>query len=228
MEKAYFNWSSGKDSAFALYKALKSEIFDIGFLLTIIKKDGSKIAMHEIGIDLLKRQAESIGIPLTVLELDVTASPDEYKKSMEKQMEKFKEEQINTALFGDIYLQDLKEQRIANCKRQGMQAEFPLWQSNTDKLLKEFISLGFKSIVTCVDGSVLDESFVGRVIDESFLNDLPDGVDVCGENGEYHSFVFDGPIFRNPVEFEIVQRYHIDYPDETNTLQNRYWYLELR
>lgn len=109
-----------------------------------------------------------------------------------------------------------------------MQAEFPLWQSNTDELLKEFISLGFKSIVTCVDGSVLDESFVGRVIDESFLNDLPDGVDVCGENGEYHSFVFDGPIFCNPVEFEIVQRYHIDYPDETNILQNRHWYLELR
>ena len=228
MKKAYFNWSSGKDSALALYKVLKSGIFYICSLLTIIKKDGSKIAMHEIGIDLLRRQAESIGIPLMVFELDVTASPDEYKKSMEKQMVKFKEEHINTALFGDIYLQDLRDQRTANCKQQGMQAEFPLWQSNTDELLKEFISLGFKSIVTCVDGSVLDESFVGRVIDESFLNDLPDGVDVCGENGEYHSFVFDGPIFCNPVEFEIVQRYHIDYPDETNILQNRHWYLELR
>ena len=96
MKKAYFNWSSGKDSALALYKALKSGIFDICSLLTIIKKDGSKIAMHEIGIDLLRRQAESIGIPLMVFELDVTASPDEYKKSMEKQMVKFKEEHINT------------------------------------------------------------------------------------------------------------------------------------
>ena len=228
MKKAYFNWSSGKDSAFALYKALNSGVYDIQSLFSVIKKDGSKIAMHEIGIDLLKRQAESIGIPLTVLELDVTASPDEYKKSMEIQMEKFKENQINTALFGDIYLQNLRDQRIENCKQQGMEAEFPLWKIDTDELLKEFISLGFKSIVTCVDGSVLDESFVGRVIDESFLNDLPDGVDVCGENGEYHSFVFDGPIFRNPVEFEIAKRYHKDYPDETNTLQNRYWYLELR
>ena len=87
---------------------------------------------------------------------------------------------------------------------------------------------GFKSIVTCVDGSMLDESFVGRVIDESFLNDLPDYVDICGENGEYHSFVFDGPIFRKPVEFEIVSRYYRDYPNETNTMLNRYWYLELR
>ncbi len=228
MKKAYFNWSSGKDSAFALYKALKSEIYDIRCLFTVIKRDGSKIAMHEIGMELLKRQAEAIGIPLTVLELDVTASPNEYKMSMEMQMEKFKKEQISTALFGDIYLQELRDKRIANCKKQGMQAEFPLWKINTDELLKEFISLGFKSIVTCVDGSVLDESFVGRIIDESFLNDLPDGVDICGENGEYHSFVFDGPIFCNPVEFEIVQRYHKDYPDETNTLQNRYWYLELR
>lgn len=228
MKKAYFNWSSGKDSAFALYKALKSEIYDIRCLFTVIKRDGSKIAMHEIGMELLKRQAEAIGIPLTVLELDVTSSPNEYKMSMEMQMEKFKKEQISTALFGDIYLQELRDKRIANCKKQGMQAEFPLWKINTDELLKEFISLGFKSIVTCVDGSVLDESFVGRIIDESFLNDLPDSVDICGENGEYHSFVFDGPIFCNPVEFEIVQRYHKDYPDETNTLQNRYWYLELR
>lgn len=228
MKKAYLNWSSGKDSALALYKALKSGIYDVQTLFTIIKKEGSKIAMHEIGIDLLKRQAESIGIPLTVLEFDLTASSDEYKKSMEMQMTKFKKDQINMALFGDLYLQDLRNQRIANCKQQSIQAAFPLWGSNPNELLRSFISLGFKSIVTCVDGSVLDKSFVGRVIDESFLRDLPHGVDVCGENGEYHSFVYDGPIFRNPVKFEIVRRYYIDYPDETNTQQNRYWYLELK
>lgn len=227
MKKAYFNWSSGKDSALALYKAMQSGIYDIQSLFTIIKKNGSKIAMHEIGIDLLKRQAKSIGIPLTILELDLTASSDEYKKLMKMYMEKFKEGQINTALFGDLYLQELRNQRVENCKQQGIQAEFPLWNSNPDELMREFIALGFKSIVTCVDGAVLDESFVGRVIDESFLRDLPDGVDICGENGEYHSFVFDGPIFSNPVEFKIVKRYYIDYPNETNTRQNRYWYLEL-
>lgn len=206
---------------------MKSGIYDIQSLFTIIKKNDSKIAMHEIGIDLLKRQAESIGIPLTVLEFEPTASPDEYKKSIKMYLEKFKEEQINTALFGDLYLQELRNRRIENCRQQDIQAEFPLWNSNPDELLKEFISLGFKSIVTCVDGSVLDESFVGRVIDESFLRDLPDGADICGENGEYHSFVFDGPIFSTPVKFKIVKRYYIDYPNETNTQQNRYWYLEL-
>lgn len=228
MKKAYFNWSSGKDSAFALYKAMKSETYDVQNLFTIIKKQGSKIAMHEIGIDLLKQQANAIGIPLTVLEFDLAASPDEYEKSIKTQMEKFKREQINTALFGDLYLQDLRNRRIENCKQQGIQAEFPLWNSKPDELLREFISLGFKSIVTCVDGSVLDESFVGRVIDEAFLRDLPSGINICGENGEYHSFVFDGPIFHKPVKFEIIKRYYVDYPNETNTQQNRYWYLELR
>lgn len=228
MKKAYFNWSSGKDSAFALYKAMKSETYDVQNLFTIIKKQGSKIAMHEIGIDLLKQQANTIGIPLTVLEFDLAASPGEYEKSIKTQMEKFKREQINTALFGDLYLQDLRNRRIENCKQQGIQAEFPLWNSKPDELLREFISLGFKSIVTCVDGSVLDESFVGRVIDEAFLRDLPSGIDICGENGEYHSFVFDGPIFHKPVKFEIIKRYYVDYPNETNTQQNRYWYLELR
>lgn len=184
--------------------------------------------MHEIGIDLLKRQAESIGIPLTILEFDLTAPLDEYKKSMEIHIEKFKEQKLNIALFGDLYLENLRNQRSDNCRSQSIQAEFPLWNSKPRELLQEFISLGFKSIVTCVDGSLLDESFVGRVIDEAFLNDLPDGVDICGENGEYHSFVFDGPIFRKPVEFEIVSRYHKVYPNGANTMLNRYWYLELK
>lgn len=225
MKKAYFNWSSGKDSAFALYKALKSGIYDVQALFTIIKKEGSKIAMHEIGIDLLKRQADSIGIPLTTLTFDLTAPLDEYKKSMKMHMEKFKEQKLNIALFGDLYLENLRNQRIDNCRRQGIQTAFPLWNSKPRELLQEFISLGFKSIITCVDGSLLDESFLGRIIDESFLNDLPDCVDICGENGEYHSFVFDGPIFKKTVEFEIVSQYHSNYP---NTMPNRYWYLELR
>ncbi len=227
MRNAYLNWSSGKDSALALYKALQSGSYDVQTLFTIIKKENSRIAMHEIGIDLLKRQAESIGIPLTVLEFDCAAPAEEYKQSMALQMKKFKEKMIDTAIFGDLYLRDVRMQRIINCGRQNMQAVFPLWNSDPNELLKEFISLGFRSIVTCVDGSVLDESLVGRNIDESFLRDLPDGVDICGENGEYHSFVFDGPIFKWPVEFKIGRRYSIDYFNETSKQKNRYWYLEI-
>lgn len=228
MKKAYFNWSSGKDSALALYKTIQSGTYDVQTLFTVMKKENSKIAMHEIGIELLKQQADSIGIPLTVLEFDLTAPLDDYQKLMEIHLEKFKKQEFDIALFGDLYLENLRNQRIINCRRQGIQAEFPLWNSNPEEMMQEFISLGFKSIVTCVDGSVLDESFVGRVIDESFLNDLPACVDICGENGEYHSFVFDGPIFKKPIEFEVVRRYHKDYPAEENTMLNRYWYLELK
>lgn len=228
MKKAYFNWSSGKDSALALHKALEAETYDIQTLFTIVKKKDSKIAMHEIGTDLLRRQAESVGIPLTLMELDLTAPPDEYKRSIEKHMKEFKERQINFALFGDLYLQDLRNKRIENCKRQNIQAEFPLWNNKPSELLREFIALGFKSIVTCVDSSVLDESFLGRVIDESFLRDLPNGIDICGENGEYHSFAFDGPVFSHPVKFEIIRQYRTDHTNETDKQLSRYCYLELK
>lgn len=228
MEKAYFNWSSGKDSAMALYYAIKAGKYDVQSLFTIIKKAEGRIAMHEIGMELLQKQADAIGIPLSVLEYDLTAPEEEYKSAMKEQMEIFKSKNIKTALFGDLYLEELRRCREQNCRTQCIRADFPLWNLDTKELLSEFINLGFKSIVTCVDGSVLDESFVGRIIDESFIRDLPENADICGENGEYHSFVFDGPIFRKPVEFEIVRKYHRDYPNENGEKQSRYWYLELK
>lgn len=228
MEKAYFNWSSGKDSALALYYAVKSGQYDVLSLFTIVKKHEAKIAMHEIGMDLLQKQAHAIGIPLSVFEYDTKASEEEYQSSMKKQMALFKHQNITTALFGDLYLEDLRKRREENCGLQGIKADFPLWGLNTKELLLEFISLGFKSIVTCVDGLLLDESFVGRVIDKSFLHDLPPNVDICGENGEYHSFVFDGPIFNKAVKFDVIQKYYRDYPNKDGSKQSRYWYLELR
>lgn len=228
MEKAYFNWSSGKDSAMALYHAMKSGKYEVASLFTVVKKQEARIAMHEIGMDLLQRQASAIGIPLSVFPYDWNASEEEYQSAMKRQMGLFRQQNITTALFGDLYLEELRKRREENCNLQGIQAAFPLWGSDPGELLSEFISAGFKSIVTCVDGSLLDESFVGRVIDESFIRDLPPNVDICGENGEYHSFVFDGPIFRNAVEFDVVQKYYRDYPNEDGSKQNRYWYLELR
>ncbi len=228
MKKAYFNWSSGKDSAFALFKVLQSGTYNVQTLFTTIKKEGSKVAMHEVGIELIQKQANAIGIPFVTLEYDANAPSDEYKKLMEVQMAKFKKSGIDVALFGDLYLESLRNQRIANCRQQDIQAEFPLWNSKPKELLQNYLSLGFQSIVTCVDGSVLDKSFVGRIIDETFFNDLPDGVDPCGENGEYHSFVFDGPIFHKPVEFEIVSQYSRDYLSGENATLSRYWFLEIR
>lgn len=227
-ERAYLNWSSGKDSAMALYYAQKHRLYDVWSLFTVIKKNDAKIAMHEIGRDLLVKQTMATGIPLNILECDFSASEEEYQRSMETLVSHWKHNFISTALFGDLYLQELRNQREENCKKQGMKAAFPLWGSKPEELMHEFIRLGFKSIVTCVDGSVLDESFLGRVIDEEFLRDLPANVDICGENGEYHSFVFDGPIFNEPVEFQVVGKYYRDYPNADNSRQNRYWYLELK
>ena len=185
--------------------------------------------MHEISIDLLRRQADAIGIPLSVLEYDLAAPEEEFRSAMNRQMERFKDQNIAAALFGDLYLEELRKRREDNCRLQGIRAEFPLWGMDTRELLYEFIKQGFKSIVTCVDGSVLDETFVGRIIDESFIHDLPPNADICGENGEYHSFVFDGPIFSKPVDFEIGRKYYRDYPkDDDISKQNRYWYLELK
>lgn len=160
---------------------------------------------------------------------DMAAPEEEFRSAMNRQMERFKDQNIAAALFGDLYLEELRKRREDNCRLQGIRAEFPLWGMDTRELLYEFIKQGFKSIVTCVDGSMLDETFVGRIIDESFIHDLPPNADICGENGEYHSFVFDGPIFSKPVDFEIGRKYYRDYPkDDDISKQNRYWYLELK
>ena len=162
--------------------------------------------------------------------LSLLAAPEEeFRFAMNRQMERFKDQNIAAALFGDLYLEELRKRREDNCRLQGIRAEMPLLGMDTRELLYEFIKQGFKSIVTCVDGSVLDETFVGRIIDESFIHDLPPNADICGENGEYHSFVFDGPIFSKPVDFEIGRKYYRDYPkDDDISKQNRYWYLELK
>lgn len=227
MKRAYFNWSSGKDSAMALYYAIRSGEYDVQSLFTIVKKSGLKIAMHEIGVDLLKKQAEAMGIPLKILEYDTTGPEEEYRAALGRQMAQFKSQNIGTALFGDLYLEELRKQRESRCSRAGINAAFPLWGIDPKELLLEFVNLGFKSIVTCVDGSALDESFAGRIIDRDFIEDLPSGVDVCGENGEYHSFVFDGPLFKQPVEFEVLNKYYVDYDNSAGSGADRYWYIEL-
>lgn len=227
MEKAYFNWSSGKDSAMALYYALRSGKYDIQTLFTTVKKDGARVAMHEIGIDLLRKQAQALGLPLTVLEYQLADDGESYRAAMARQIERLKSRNIRTALFGDLYLEELRKNREKHCRQSGIKAAFPLWGMDAKALLSEFVKLGFKSIVTCVNASALDERFAGRVIDEAFIRDLPPGVDICGENGEYHSFVFDGPIFSAPVPFEIGRKYCKAYPGKDGTRLDKYWYVEL-
>ncbi|WP_265129360.1 Dph6-related ATP pyrophosphatase [Chryseobacterium oranimense] len=210
--KAVFNWSSGKDSALALYKIQQENKTEITTLLTSINKEFQRISMHGVHVSLLEKQAESMGIPLIKMELPKEPSMEEYRDIMSKTMTDIQSLGITRSVFGDIFLEDLRQYREDQLKAIGMEAVFPLWKQNTTDLIHEFLNLGFKTIVTCVNETYLDKSFAGRIIDRDFINDLPENVDPCGENGEFHTFTFDGPIFKAPVPFEIGETVKKTYP----------------
>jgi uncharacterized protein (TIGR00290 family) len=200
-EKAFMNWSGGKDSALCLFKALDQGIA-VRKLVTTINRDQERISMHGVRCSLLEKQAASLGLPLKKIELPGQASMQIYEDTMRAVHRSLKAEGFTHGLYGDIFLQDLKDYREVLLGRDGLTGIFPLWKSDTRELMMEFISRGFKAIVVCINTSALDQSFCGRMLDERFVNDLPPAVDICGENGEYHSFVFDGPGFKEPVRFK--------------------------
>ena len=200
--KAFFNWSGGKDSALALYHAQKTGACAIKKLLTNINGKHRRISMHGVREELLEQQAESIGIPLQKIILPEEPSMQEYEEVMKENLQVLKKERFSHAIFGDIFLEDLKHYREQQLATIGLTAVFPIWKRNTVELIHEFIDLGFKTILVCIKSDLLPKEFAGRIIDKEFLKDLPKNVDACGENGEFHSFVFDGPIFSKPITFE--------------------------
>ena len=209
--KAFLNWSGGKDSAFCLYRA-KQQDLDIDALITVVNQKHDRISMHGVRRELLNQQAASIQLPLHSIELPEQASMSIYEEAISKSNQLLKREGFTHVVSGDLFLEDLKIYREQLYAKDNLECLFPLWKVNTKEMLKEFISLGFKSILVCVNTNFLDKSFCGRLIDESFLNDLPSDVDPCGENGEYHSFVFDGPVFSKPIQFEKGEIIYQEYP----------------
>lgn len=201
-EKAIFNWSGGKDSAFCLNKVLQDQRYEIMCLLTTISQPYQRISMHGVRVELLEAQAERIGLPLLKIPIPEMPTMETYDKTMETALMELKVKGVTASIFGDIFLEDLRKYREDRLAELNLKGVFPLWNIPTDTLIREFIDSGFKAITTCVNDKYLDKSFVGRIINDDFLNDLPDGVDPCGENGEYHSFVFDAPFFSSPIPFE--------------------------
>ena len=218
MEKVLFAWSGGKDSAMALYEAQKSEKYDVVALLTIVTQDYDRISMHGVRRALLEEQAALLGIPLETILISKHSSNEEYEAKMKEALVRYKKEDIVSVVFGDIFLEDLKKYREDNLAKVGLKGVFPIWKRDTRELAAAFIDLGFKAIITCVDSKSLDKSFAGRVFDKQFLSDLPNGIDPCGENGEFHSFVYDGPIFSRGIIFEKGQVVLRD---------NRFYYCDL-
>ena len=210
----------------ALYKVLQDNAFAIRCLMTTINGTNDRISMHGVRTSLLEKQAESIGIPLHKLLLPETPSMDEYALLVGKTMQQFKDDGIEYSIFGDIFLEDLKQYRIDQLGKLGLKADFPLWKQPTRQLIELFIDAGFQAIIVCVDERHLDKSFVGRLIDRSFLQDLPNTVDPCGENGEYHSFVFDGPIFSKPISYTKGEIVYKTYKTESESFGFYYCDLE--
>ncbi|TGD79081.1 diphthine--ammonia ligase [Hymenobacter wooponensis] len=205
------NWSGGKDSALALYHALRDPQLHVKALLTSVNTHFQRVSMHGVRLELLEAQAQRIGLPLTRLELPEMPDMAEYEAQMRATLAPLQAQGITHSVFGDIYLEDLRQYREQQLARVGMQAVFPLWQRPNAELLREYLALGFRAVVVCVNDQYLDQSFCGRLLDEEFLRDLPAGVDSCGENGEYHSFVFDAPYFSRPIPFERGELVHRTY-----------------
>ena len=210
-KKALFNWSSGKDSALALYKILQNPDFKIECLLTSVNQQYQRISMHGVRVDLLEDQAKSINLPLKIMQIPEMPTMEVYENVMTETLSELKKGGITHSVFGDIFLEDLRKYREDKLAQIGFEGVFPIWQIPTTDLIQEFIRLGFKTIVVCVNERYLDKSFVGRIIDQDFINDLPENVDVCGENGEFHTFTFDGPIFSETINFEIGETVYRKY-----------------
>lgn len=219
-QSAIFNWSGGKDSALALYKIRQSGHYAVQTLLTTISAPYQRISMHGVRTALLDRQAAALGLPCRQLLLPETPTMAAYEQLMASTMQELKGAGATASIFGDIFLADLRQYRENKLAELGLQAVFPLWGVPTSELIREFLGLGFKTITTCVNEKFLDQSFVGRVIDEDFLRDLPANVDPCGENGEFHTFVFDGPLFSQPISFEkgeiVYRKYTAPAPQPTD------------
>ncbi len=198
-EPILFCWSGGKDSAMALHTILQRDDVQVTALLTTVTEGYERISMHGVRRELLERQARSIGLPLHEVRIPPQCVNPIYEARMEEALRVHYNQGVRKVAFGDIFLEDLRVYREKNLARIGMTALFPIWKRDTRELIRLFHAQRFRAIAVCVDPKVLDRRFAGRELDESFFPDLPPGVDPCGENGEFHTFVFDGPIFRSPI-----------------------------
>lgn len=200
-EPIAFCFSGGKDSMMALHEIQRSEEYSVVKLITTVTDAYDRVSMHGVHRALLGKQAESLGLPVTEVVVPPQSSNTIYEQKMGEAFSVISKRNIRKVAFGDIFLQDLRNYREKQLAEWGLDSLFPLWNKQTEFLARDFIAEGFRAITVCVNLKVLDESFVGRPFDTAFLDDLPSNIDPCGENGEFHTFVFDGPILSEPIEF---------------------------
>jgi len=232
--KTYFNWSSGKDSALALYYLLQDERYTVDELITTVNSHYNRVSMHGLRKELLVAQTNALHIKASLIELPEMPSMDVYEQKMLETVSRLKNEGFTHSAFGDIFLEDLRIYREEQLAKQNLKAVFPIWKRDTKELINEFLDLGFKTIIVCANSKYFNEDFVGTIIDRNFIDNLPEGVDPCGENGEFHTFCFDGPIFKNPIPFTIGEKVYREYDnpnteDDSICKNDKYgvWYCDL-
>lgn len=229
MEKAVIFWSGGKDSSLALYKVLQEGQYVVVGMITTLNKKYRRISMHGVREALLEKQAAAIGIPLIKMWVPDEPDNDTYERVLMSVYEELKNKGITTVIFGDIFLQDLRHYRERLLANIELHAYFPLWGYNTQHLITEFIELGFHTLTCCISTPNLSKDFLGREVDADFINALPQGVDPCGENGEFHTFCYDGPLFNTPVSFDHGE--HTFSPLSVNTtektIEQGCWFVDL-
>ena len=216
-EKALFAWSGGKDSAMSLYEIQKNKKYEIVSLLTTITEDYDRVSLHGVPRVLVEQQAHSLGLPIHEVFIPKSCSNEEYDAKMMGVLTKFKQVGVSSVVFGDVFLEEVRKYREDNLSKLGMKGTFPVWGRDTAELTRSFIDLGFQAVVTCVDSKVLDKRFVGRMLDKHFLAELPPNVDPGGENGELHSFVFNGPIFKRRIAYTLGE----------SVLRNSFYFCDL-
>jgi len=216
--KVIVSWSGGKDGCLALHEVLAAGGCEVVSLLTTFTSEYDRSSIHGVRRVLVERQAESLGLPLEEVFISKDITDGEYAETMGEVMERYASEGVSSVVFGDIFLGDVRRRREDNLSKAGMRGLFPLWGRDTAEVARAFIAAGFRAVTACVDSKFLDSSYAGRQFDGEFLSDLPSTADPCGENGEFHSFAYDGPIFREPVPYSL---------GEVVFRENRFYYCDL-
>jgi uncharacterized protein (TIGR00290 family) len=209
LTKVVLSWSSGKDSAWTLHQLRQRPDIQVAALLTTFNSEANRVAMHAVRRALVEAQAARTGVPLWAVELPWPCSNLEYEERMRAVCQRATAEGFTAVAFGDLFLQEVRDYRVRQLQGSGLEPMFPVWHIPTDQLGRDMIAAGVKAKITCVDPSKLAKSFAGHDYDLQLLQALPPGIDPCGENGEFHTFVYDAPVFSRPIEVqtgEVVER----------------------
>lgn len=202
-QKTLLSWSSGKDSAWALHTLRQNPQIELAGLFCTVNQAFNRVAMHGVRVELLQRQADRLGLPLQIIDIPYPCSNEQYAQVMSEFVTQARAAGVTHFAFGDLFLEDVRRYREERLQGTGISPIFPLWGSDTRELSQTMVVAGLRSVLTCVDPKQLSKDFAGRIFDATLLRDLPADVDPCGENGEFHSFAFDGPMFAQAVDFTL-------------------------